>query len=206
MTGVVARETSNPFSTRFTRPGAMPFLFPPGIDADELVARLAESGWWGQIVGPHGSGKSTLLSSLRPAIEAGGRRCEWFALGASGRTPRPTWHRAAVGWDRQTLVVVDGFEQLGCFARWQVRRLCRLRGCGLLVTSHRDAGLPPLFVTVPTPELAAAIVARLLDGNTAGIARRDIDSAFAARQGNVREMLFDLYDDYERRLIFSTNG
>lgn len=35
------RPTSNPFSTRFVRPGALPFLFPPGLDAPGLVQALA---------------------------------------------------------------------------------------------------------------------------------------------------------------------
>ena len=65
---------SNPFSTRFVRPGAIPFCFPQGEGAGTLVTRLERQGWWGQIVGPHGSGKSTLLAQLRPHLEAAG--CE----------------------------------------------------------------------------------------------------------------------------------
>ncbi|MBN2216711.1 MAG: hypothetical protein JW719_05005 [Pirellulales bacterium] len=61
---------ANPFSTRCVRPGAIPFFFPPDVDASILVRRLADNQWRGQIVGPHGSGKSTLLAALFPAIEA----------------------------------------------------------------------------------------------------------------------------------------
>src|SRR5262245_4595947 len=63
----------NPFSTRHIRPGALPYLFPPGESAAGLVDRLQAAGWCGQIIGPHGSGKSTLLAALVPALEAAGR-------------------------------------------------------------------------------------------------------------------------------------
>ncbi len=59
-----AAAQSNPFSTRFVRPGALAYRFPPGESAATLVERLAASGWRGQIVGPHGSGKSTLVAAL----------------------------------------------------------------------------------------------------------------------------------------------
>ena len=51
---------SNPFSTRFIRPGAIEYLFAPGQTADSLIDRLRHNQWRGQIIGPHGSGKSTL--------------------------------------------------------------------------------------------------------------------------------------------------
>jgi len=67
--------TSNPFSTRFIRPGAVEFLFPAGQTAETLVETLRQHAWQGQIIGPHGSGKSTLLAALVPALEAAGRKC-----------------------------------------------------------------------------------------------------------------------------------
>jgi polynucleotide 5'-kinase involved in rRNA processing len=71
--GSAMTEQSNPFATRWTRPGAVPFDFDRRGAVDELVERLAESDWRGAIVGPHGSGKSTLVAALLPAIEAAGR-------------------------------------------------------------------------------------------------------------------------------------
>ncbi len=61
--------SDNPFCTRWVRPGAIPFLFPPGENAEELADRLRQAGWWGEITGPHGSGKSALLAALTAAIE-----------------------------------------------------------------------------------------------------------------------------------------
>jgi hypothetical protein len=65
---------SNPFATRFTRPGAIDYLFASGQSVDSLVGRLRDHGWWGAILGPHGSGKSTLLAALAPELDAAGRR------------------------------------------------------------------------------------------------------------------------------------
>ena len=70
----------NPFSTRHVRPGAIEYLFPPGHGIEQLVRRLAQSDWTGQIVGPHGSGKSTLLASLRAALRDAGRRTHLVVL------------------------------------------------------------------------------------------------------------------------------
>src|SRR5690349_19179309 len=75
-----AGPESNPFSTRWTWPGAVPFLFPVGVTVESLVAKLPASHWRGQIIGPHGTGKSTLLATLLPAIEQAGRSPELIVL------------------------------------------------------------------------------------------------------------------------------
>ena len=71
---------SNPFATRYTRPDAGEYLFPPDAGADLLIARLRQSAWWGQITGPHGSGKSTLVQTLLPHLQAAGRAVDLYAF------------------------------------------------------------------------------------------------------------------------------
>ena len=90
---------SNPFATRYTRPDASEYLFPPDGGADLLIARLRESAWWGQITGPHGSGKSTLVQTLLPHLEAAGRAVDFYAfhheyplLTATSPPPGPLAH------------------------------------------------------------------------------------------------------------------
>lgn len=189
---------SNPFSTRFVRPGAVPFLFPPGLSAEGLVDRLRGCGWRGQIVGPHGSGKSTLLASLVPAIEAAGRRVCLFELHdgqrrlPSGFPPREAAAQAAV-------VAVDGYEQLSHWSRFRLRRTCAGLGLGLLVTTHRAVRLPELLRTRPDLALARQIVDQLLAADRALVSPEKVAERFSARRGDLREMLFDLYDVVERR-------
>jgi hypothetical protein len=98
-----------------------------------------------------------------------------------------------------TQLIVDGYEQLGAFARWQVARRCRRQGCGLLVTTHADVGLATLFTTNPCLELAVALVRQLLPHGDDTIAEADIEAAWCANGGNLREMLFALYDLFEQR-------
>jgi hypothetical protein len=187
----------NPFATRHVRPGAIPYCFPPGADAARLVERLAAAAWRGQIIGPHGSGKSTLLATLLPVIEGRGRRPRLIALhDGQRRLPERLERIRAV--DERAVVVVDGYEQLGLWRRWRLDRLCRRRRCGLLVTAHRSVGLPLVFETVTTPALAEQLVNRLTQGE-APIDCREIAACFLARQGNLRERLFDCYDLYRRR-------
>ncbi len=188
--------TTNPFSTRYVRPGALRFLFEPGIQPESLVARLAARGWRGQILGPHGSGKSTLLAALRtPLARAGQRLCE-FALHDRQRRLPFEWLRLASA-QRATLIVIDGFEQLNAWNRLLVRWHCRRSGRGLLVTTHRDLGLPTLYETRTSVHLAQCLAAELLSAQQGALPNEVIAQCFAAARGDMRETLFALYDRFE---------
>src|ERR1043166_2761834 len=125
----------NPFSTRFTRPGAIAYRFPDGTGAAQLVDKLASFNWLGQVVGPHGSGKSTLLVALVAEIERRGRRVALFVL-HDGQRRLPEEFQTLPS-DSGLMVVIDGYEQLGWWSRWRLLRVVRRRGWGLLVTTHR---------------------------------------------------------------------
>ena len=104
---------SNPFSTRFVRPGAVPYLFAPGQSADGLVRRLAGFGWRGQIIGPHGSGKSTLLAALAEPLARAGRR-SWTVCLHDGAIVKIRWCvRARVFLARARELSQDAPFQLG---------------------------------------------------------------------------------------------
>lgn len=188
---------SNPFSTRFICPDAAGYLFPDGTDAMHLVAELRDTAWWAQIVGPHGSGKTTLLHTLMPRMEEAGRSVQLYALHESDRrlaVPRSTRR----GWNSQTQVVIDGYEQLDWLSRARLRRNCRSRGAGLLVTTHDPIGLPHLWRTETSLELAQSLVSRLVPSKyTSWITAEDVSCAFSAHRGNLREMLLALYDVFE---------
>jgi hypothetical protein len=199
------RAASNPFSTRSVRPGALPFLFPPGLDAPGLVRALAAQGWCGAILGPHGSGKSTLLAALLPALRGGGTEPVLVALHDGQRAlPAGAWRdllRPAPS--RSRIAVIDGYEQLSRWQRWRLWRLCRRRGHGLLATAHTPVGLPVLLRLRVTPETAGRVVEQLLRAVPEAAALQPGTAELAARlgrqSGNLREVLFELYDDYERR-------
>ena len=193
---------SNPFSTRFIRPGSLDYLFPaaqctPGEGVESLIERLGCNQWRGQIVGPHGSGKSTLLAALEPALHETGRVCWTVCLRDAQRAMPAGWVREAAS-SHANQIVIDGFEQLSVWNRWRVRLCCRRRGWGLLVTAHRDVGLPGLFETTSDLPTAQAIVAQLLVAESVHLGPEVVAEHFQAAGGNLREALFRLYDVWER--------
>jgi hypothetical protein len=185
----------NPFCARRIRPGAVPFLFAPGHCVEQLVEKLKQAKWWGQIVGPHGSGKSALLAALVPAIERAGRKVLSIEL-HNGQRRLPAGVLDAIGPPGGSLLAVDGYEQLGPWHRMELKRSCRRQRHGLLVTSHRPAGLPDLYR--PTVEIALAwrVVEQLQEGHRALVSQRDVAALLKKHSGDLRETLFALYDLY----------
>ena len=194
----VSPAHDNPFSTRRVCPGATAFIFPPGQDAETLINRLRQAGWWGEIIGPHGSGKSALLAALTAAIERAGQRAILVTLhDAQRRLPLDLRRDGRLR--PPAVLIVDGYEQLGRWRRLVLKRFCRRRGIGLVVTAHTSMGLPPLYQTAATFELAAQIVRQLMGGQPAPFMPAEVSQALSRRDGDLREMLFDLYDLYEQR-------
>jgi hypothetical protein len=199
-------RSSNPFATRFTRPGAIDYLFPPGQSAESLVDRLRSSGWWGEIVGPHGSGKSTLVAALVPALKAAGRNVLRYVITPDGGD-RPECLAPAGAFafvagltlDADTQLILDGYERISWWWRRRIQVLCRKRGAGLLVTVHQSVGLPPVLQTDPNEQLAQRIVEKLLPPGDNIITRADVSAAFAKHNGDLRETLFALFDVYQAR-------
>jgi hypothetical protein len=187
---------SNPFSTRFIRPGAIPFVFPESESVQSLIELLAANRWYGQINGPHGSGKSTLLATLIPALTAAGRRAVHIVL-HQGEHRLPRIERSTLGADTQ--LIIDGYEQLSWWARQRLKSMCQRHGAGLLVTTHSDMGLPLIFQTQPSRQLAQKIVEMILPAGSARLSADDLHRAFEATGGNLRETLFRLYDVYQQR-------
>lgn len=189
---------ANPFSARQIRPGALPYRFPADVTPETLLARLQQQAFRGQILGPHGSGKSTLLATLLPALEAAGVPTFLSTLHDGQRRLPPELQqlpRLAAG----TLLIVDGYEQLSRWSRLRLDRLCRRGGLGLLVTAHRDAGLPTLFQTHTDVPLAQTMVDTLLGAERSRITPEEVAERFSRHAGNLREVFFDLYDLYETR-------
>ena len=189
----------NPFCTRQVRPGAIPFIFPPGQDAETLVGRLRNHGWRAEIVGPHGSGKSALLASLIPAIESAGRPTALVVL-HDGERRLPLSLRRDSRLHPPLVLIVDGYEQLGWWSRFLLKRFCRRREVGLVVTSHKPVGFPELFRTAPTIGLAQQIVGELLQGQQSPfLTPEELAECYGRHGGDLREVLFELYDLYEQR-------
>lgn len=201
---------SNPFATRFTQPGRIEPLDAMGrpVDTDMLLTRLRSLGGAAAIVGPHGSGKSTLLMHLADAIEARGERAPRIRL-RSMHDVRAAWgaiRQAAHG----GTACIDSWECMRLPARYGLQVAAHLLGSGLLVTTHRSAGLPVL-VQHATNAVVLRAIARGLPDHASWhgklITTSDIEEAFVKHGGNIRESLYELYDRFEARVErFQTVG
>lgn len=192
---MTAAGASNPFATRFTRPGAIEFLLPPGESPESLIARLRANAWQGELVGPHGVGKSTLLAMFATHLAAAGRQVVHAAL-HQGETTLPPPLDQWKTWNSATQVIVDGYEQLTWWSRSKLAWRVREQGAGLLVTSHAPTGLPLLMSLAPKVEVALQVVRQLMPDEQR-ITNSDVERTFLTCNGNIREMLFQLYDLYQ---------
>jgi energy-coupling factor transporter ATP-binding protein EcfA2 len=197
----VESSTENPFCTRCVRPGAVPYFFPQGLAIEDLLDKLSRNRWTGEIVGPHGSGKSTLLACLIAAIERTGRQTASFELHDGQRGLPRGWRRKieSAAQIASVIVAVDGYEQLNAWNRFRLKRYCRRRNLGLLVTSHASVGLPEIFRTFASLETTRKIVELLMQKERITISGEIIEDLFARHGANIRELLFDLYDIFERQ-------
>lgn len=196
----------NPFSTRYYRPGTIPYMFASGTENEspaKLFDRFLEAGRKGQLVGKEGTGKSTLLREL----ESVARRLDYEVIHVqlredSRRMPPGWWRTTGPCPAEERILFLDGAEQLGRLAFLLLRLRCRALGIGLLITTHHPLGLPALRQHAVDEEQAREITRRVLAACPSApplVAPEEITVALKRSAGNMREALFVLYDLYEER-------
>ncbi|MCA9196052.1 MAG: hypothetical protein KDA87_00885 [Planctomycetales bacterium] len=201
---------SNPFSTKFVQPGEIDYVLPEGTTWDELIQLFVRNQLCGQIVGPHGVGKSTFLCSFLRRLSSDtdikvsrinlqAARRDWSRVRTElGRLPVPA--------EMRHVLVIDGFEQLNMYQRWYTRWRTHRAGSGLLVTVHQpERKLPLLFHASYDWQRFQSLVAKLLNKHSANrpvLDNQTIASVYQqhATTGNLREVLFELYDHAEQNL------
>jgi len=191
----------NPFCTRHVRPGRLPSFDAAGrpLDLGPLLARLSAIHGSAAIVGPHGSGKTTLLGHLADALEARGER---VARAKLRRTRDAVALLMAVARTQPGVIFcVDSWERLARPWALLIRRSAAASRVRLLVTAHRAGLLPTLWECTSTPAVLDAIVASLPPGGPDGpsVDGIEVEQAFRAASGDIREALFILYDAFEAR-------
>ena len=186
----------NPFCSRRIKPGAIPFYFPEGISNQTLLEILCLNAWCGQIIGPHGSGKSTLLASLLPEVEKCGRRIVHLEL-QDGVRNLPLSEEEFAQLDEKSQLAIDGYEQLSFWERRKIRRKSEKQKFGVIVLGHEPLEYPDLYQTSRELSTAKLIVSRLLENTIVRIPDSVVEEHFRQNNGNLREMLFSLYDVYE---------
>ena len=191
----------NPFSTRYTQPGRIAPMdgFGRLLNLHGILASLAELGGTAAIQGPHGSGKTTLLEHLACALQHRGVCVVRVRL--RGMSDALKALLAIAQSPPGGMVCIDSWEQMGRLLSSLARGLAWVRGCHVLVTSHRVTGLPLLIDCQTSHPLLVAIVRQLPSHEIwhgQRIAAADVEEAFEQCGGNMRESLYHLYDRFER--------
>lgn len=200
---------SNPFRSANVRPGANSFVFSHEGSVEQLFHEL-DHHRQAQIAGPHGTGKSTLMLSLMRLAASRGRAVAHHALGGNmtermraGRISERKRGDEVVGAIQREVsnvdfVAVDGFEQLSRSQRASIVRQCLENQTRLLITTHRDMGMPTLYRTRVDFDIARRVVAEICEREGAAKLPDAAHLAQLLRRhgGNLREMLFALYDEF----------
>ena len=197
-------QASNPFSTSFVRPGALPFRYPAGMTRDQLLTRFETNGFRGQIVGPHGVGKSSLVADLLPdwttifqeighiTIRGGKQFQSELETRWLGDTKQSDGTK-----QRSKLIIVDGLERWSIMNRQLLIQSANQKEFGLLATVHMPIrGLPLLCRLEPRLDIFEQIVTDLCADVTA-FKQDELKDVFEKADGNFREGLMLLYDQYE---------
>ncbi len=190
---------SNPFATRFVRPGGLPWVESNDSSSpDYLVTRFRHQlNYRAAIVGPHGTGKSTLLEHLVPklgevhfkkhAASSVAERSDlgnvvWLTLRRGPQLDRLI-AGSQVHWREGGLLVLDGFEQLSWLRRRWVLSRTRAQKVGLLVTCHEPIHLPVLHATSSSVAVLRRIVELALTAHSASRCLANVSgTALAAGQ------------------------
>lgn len=180
---------SNPFSTKFIRPGAIAYQCVPGKSIAYYADCFLSNGRRGQVVGPHGTGKSTFVIAFQKELAARGLDVHLVTLHSFDKSELDRLLMLQTG----SILILDGFEQLPFWRRFKIIHSTLWRHIGLLTTSHVSLGLPTLLETRADLETAQNLV-RTLTGSEPP---ENLEALLTKHNGNLREVFFELYDVYE---------
>ena len=196
---------ANPFSTRFIQPGALQYQRFDGGSVSDLAQRLLTMpAKKGAIIGPHGSGKSTLVAHLATEFQSMLPQTEIHALRfSSGKSPKAGLSASMSQWSSASIVILDGYEQLGFWSRLLINRFASRRDLTLVATAHDHIrGFETLWETSVTETSSKWVVQQLLqqaerpEMASSLLASEDWARSRDKHRQNLRESLFDMYDWY----------
>ena len=205
----------NPFSTRKTIPGKIPYfageVYKNEQGVEFLYRFFRNFDYRSQITGKHGTGKTTFLYEFVQYLERQGHKAYHFALHDRQRLLPPVfWERHIIlvtqfkigAIESIPISVIDGYEQLSLGQKIRLRHSCRKGTSGLLITTHHPAWrMPVLLRTKPTLETLQSVIAYLFR-DVHDLEPPDLPlcrTLFDKHQGNLRNVWFDLYDLYEMK-------
>ena len=99
----------------------------------------------------------------------------------------------------KSILFFDGANHLPFLRFRHLRFLTHKRRIGLVITSHREGLLPTLVYCRPHLELLTELTERLLPEPQA-VRQSHLAALFESHRGNIRECLWQLYDEYAEDL------
>lgn len=189
-------QTFNPFETRWIRPDRLEYVTIQQKSVPELLEQALDHEKPMEIVGPHGVGKTTLAYSLhREAtnrkIDAQLIRCGQSGFDKIRKSLQITGK----------LTILDEYEKLTRWQRFQVKRLTRKSQGKLIVVAHQTQGYSLLVNLQPDLQAIKAVVKSLqLTHNFPELVQEsDVDSLMRQCRQDCREVLFACYDLFHQR-------
>jgi len=176
---------------------------------EEYYPRFHIFNYQSQIIGEHGTGKTTFLIEFAHYLEYQKHIVNHFTLHDGQRSlPREFWEQQNIlvaqflhgAMEKPPIAVVDGYEQLSLTQKVRLRRTCRKGRSGLLITTHSAAWRLSVLLRTETTGATLQYIIGHLFRNLSDIEPPDsvlCRSLFDRHQGNLRNVLFDLYDHYE---------
>lgn len=178
-------------------PAAATALLPPTFDLTTLVAGLESNHWEGELVGPPGVGKSLLLRELERHLAARAIRCRRWECSLDSPDLPPRWRHSL---DSVDVILLDGADTLRASVRRTLRRACRERTIGLVVTTRYPLGLAASFGIRCSLAHAQSMVQRLFPDAGDRPAEATVERLYRSHGGNIREIVSRLHQRQQRIL------
>lgn len=182
-----------PFAEHTIAAGAIRYVFPDGLDIHELVRRFIANRSRGEIIGREGTGKTTLTEEFIAQFPPGTARVVELSRTRPGMPSG--WAGVMEMRTGNPILVIDGAECLGPLRYAMVRTVVKMRGWGLLAVSRYSLGLPPLYRTDMTPELARSVMGRILNrpGSEYIPSDAELEIMINRHDSNLREIMLEIY-------------
>lgn len=171
----------------------------------EICDRLKQLDHTAAIVGPHGSGKTTLLRQLEKHVSENGIQTGKLFLNLDTKLRWQTIRNCIESISPKGVLFFDGACHLPILRFKQLKHLTRRRNVGLVITAHREGLLPTLVMQKPDLLLLRQIVKALLGDNEI-FSEAYLADLFRLHDGNIRDCLWQLYDEYAYNNDFCVRG